>query len=311
VGDVFKKRWFEDSIQRNPNTAYGDTDSLYFKAILDINKHDKPEAYLDACDTLGSDINKLYKSNLAKIVEMFNGDPEYNYMKFDHEVTSFLAIYVTKKHYAMYPNSKDGKREYKLDRTDVLKVMGSPAVKADASNIVKNMLAEVYKILLIKSKMNLKQMEFQIYHKIRNKFVKEINDAVGKFEIKIFSQIKKFPLNEKSSTFVKHALGMKWFNSFVNDEIRRGDACYMVDVVVDMGTTAKLTSQLENQDPLYGFNEQCLLPTRFTQIAVPVTFDDYDMVQAKLKEHRMVINKDQLIEFHVDKKLNLYRVLFN
>lgn len=310
----FKKRWFENSITNNPFIAYGDTDSEYFRTIINgINKWKEYDKFMDICNDIGSTINKTYNDELENFMKIANVDTNYNNMKFDHEVTSYLSVFISKKHYGMYPNQKNGHRIYKFDLVDKFKIMGAFHIKADASFIVKEMFNEIYQVLLIKNDLNMKQMKFKIFQSIRNKCVNKVKEGVEKFELDKICQIKKFPTNAESDTFTKHGIGMKWFNTFVNDQIRRGDACYMLDVRFDLGKLEHLVKKINKEKPqdlLFGFTNKAFLPNKLSQIAIPVDFEDYDKLKKVMNEQNIIINQDQLILFHVDMKLDIYRKLF-
>ena len=137
---------FIELTEQDEYLLYSDTDSAYLLYELPFNKYEDVHKLVDYIQGIASELRKDYNDGLNYYVGGYaNMNPKYNTMDFKPEVIATKGFFNKKKFYGLANCWVEG-TFYEEDPK--IKKVGGQIKKSDVTDISKNMLNDIYHILV-------------------------------------------------------------------------------------------------------------------------------------------------------------------
>jgi len=318
IDNYFEKKWWKP--KQKSIIKYGDTDSFMINVKADhyfgrdIQKIDTTKLVF-TIRKYGSRIQNRYLEVLKNITPTI--DQQYNLMNAKLEVISLGITLFAKKNYIVFPKVFDEGTVYEIvDYMELfntntkefkkrLKTKGGAFIKKDTSEITKEFLSEVYEYIMLVLSGSITYDRWIAYDKlmeIMKKYTAKINKHIERQEFDKICQTKKYPYNELK-TVPKHQLAMKLYNTIVEDVLRDSDSAYILDCLIpykELPTDNSSSFKLNDEDKNH----------KLTQIAIPTKEPNLKLLETKMKEFNIVPDVKSILEFHLTKKLDVFKPFF-
>ena len=300
---------FIELIEKHDQLLYADTDSAYLLYKLPFNKFEDIHKLVDYVQSIARELGKIYNEALNYYGTFANLDPEYNTMDFKSEVVAYRGFFGGKKFYGLAKCWDEGTF---FETKPKVKKTGGQIVKSDVTPLTKDMLEEVYKVLIVDfDSKELKTIYQKIFIVIKNKYMMLIKKELNAFNIDQFSSPKKWGNTEKS--IPTHVTGAKLYNAIVRDTFRPSDSFITIKITIEPHRLLEFL-KANPTDNIFAlsFKEAEILQKKINVLSVPTAMSEQDklLLSQRLKELNIQLDFQDIIDFNINMKLDPFVKLF-
>ena len=306
----FSPRWIE-TIDHNPINKYSDTDSAYIQFILGFSKFLDVHRTVDYSQLMAIEINKNYLDILnGKEGEHIGVDPEFNLMNFKSEVVAYRGFFNAKKYYALAKIWDEGN----FFEKPKMKKTGGQILKADSTEIIFNLLTEIYQNIVLNFDVtDIEELYKIVFIELKRKYLDEIDYAIKNFDIKKIAIPKKWGLRDFKS-IPGHVKGAMFYNTYIENTLRPGDSLWAFQVKCkNLKLLKQEFSRIKKEG---GLNEYALtsslIDSKLNMFTVPsgTSLDKLQEIQKILLGLQVELDYDTIVTFNIIKKLDQFTKLF-
>ncbi len=319
--DIKFNEGFIETIEQSNALNLADTDSLY--ATIDVinytknkilehtgklkklpqvqdnfNKYD-PEYWANAieianmvAEEINNNIEFLMSEN-GQIGQRAGLDPEYQRLFFKTEmIGQRLLTFDIKKTYALTYFYDEGKR---LDKP-AAKYTGGLIKKSSTPKISKDILKEIYDLMLFGEYTKIDELEMKIFRDIFKKYKDKFNEALENIDLNYIGFPYKYGFGANET---KWTWGAKFFNTFFHDEIRPGASMYALYIRYNV-------RKLENILPITTDNnfKLCKADVKDKWDMISVQIESSENFKEKWSEVLEYLAKEIDLEFSYDRNFD-------
>lgn len=306
--DLKLKFGFIENTDKDPYLLYSDTDSAYLLILMPFDKTEDINRTVKYCQELSFRLNTAYmKAMDLYFYKLGNWHPDFNTMDFKSEVIAFRGFFGAKKFYALGKIWEEGTffKELKTKET------GGQIKKADATQVTKELLGEIYYLL---TKDMTKTDEVEIYRIIfidlKNKYKMKLREAIQTLNFEYFTIPKKWSFGEKTN-IPSSITGAKLYNRIIKDTFTIGDAVMELPIKFSLRKLQEEFQKINNPNENMMQNNE--LDNSIKKISLPPRMNEQEkeFLLQKFKELEITPNIDEIINFNIDMKLDPYKELFS
>jgi len=290
---------------------YADTDSAYLLYDLPFDKYQDIHQLVDYVQGIARELGTIYNEALEHYLCNFAGlNKEYNTMDFKSEVVAYKGFFNSKKFYALAKAWDEGTF---FEEKPKLKITGGAIKKSDVTKLTKQLLTEVYSVLVTDiNQTDLVEMYRIIFLQLKAKYKFQIMDSIKNMEFGEFSIPKKWGNTEK--TIPPPVTGAKLYNYIMEDTFRPSDSFIVVKVYVDIATLLQEYDRnpATKSEFILQQEEVEKLKNKINVISIPPTLDkdQKNRLLKKLEDLNIRLDYDEIILYNIDTKLEPFEKLF-
>ena len=307
----FQEGFIED-IEKHLGLGYTDTDSIYviFKHP-GISKHVKSnwDTIIDRAVNLADEINaQINDFATSDLVKRANVDPDFQTLFFKTEMVALKMIqFDVKKTYALAYIYDEGKRLHEPD----IKKTGGHVKKSSTPQISKDIINEVYKIMLFSQVNDIHELEHKIFHETFKKYEQKFQEAFQNMNFEYIGTPYKYGFSTKSLT--KWVWGAMLYNTFFKDELRPGSSMYSLTIKYNPNKMKDYLQEIGAPKNDYSLSP-AMIESKYDMISVPVGVKidgDFRKRLQELKEKvELRLSYDRNFDFSVIKKFAQFKPFF-
>lgn len=302
---------FVQNIEKDPRLMYADTDSAYVLVKLPFNKFENIRQTVDYSQKVCIKMNEVYIDALNYYVGKFGHmDLEFNTMDFKSEVVAFKGFFGKKKFYALAKIWDEGEfyDEPKPKKT------GGQIAKADITAITKEIITEIYNIIVMDVKeVDLRSMYKKIFIDLKNKSSMRLRNSIKNYNFADFGIPKKWGM-KAAKRITAQVIGGKLYNTVIADEFRPGDSFLMIQIKIN--NISKMKKYIKEK-PLFNTDNRYFLcdddiNSKLKTISIPNGLQENDTkkVIETLNEMGVVLDFDTIMNFNITLKMDPFINLF-
>ncbi len=301
---------FIESVEKCPLLVYADTDSSYQIYNLPFDKFEDIFQLVEYVQKLANELRSIYNNALNHYGQFANLNETYNTMDFKSEVIAYKGFFNTKKFYSL---SKCWDEGTFFETKPKLKITGGQIKKSDVTKLTKELLTEVYDILVMDLKMtDIYEMYRLIFVVLKNKYKLKIQEDLKSMNFNSFSIPKKWGNTEKQVP--PPVIGAMLYNALMGDTFRPSDSFLVVKINIDL---SELINHFENNKmnkDQYSLQlkEVTTLREKINVISIPPIMlkEESDKLLVILKQLNIKLNIEDIMLTNIDTKLDVFDKLF-
>jgi len=302
---------FIESVENDPYLAYADTDSSYQIYTLPFSKHKVDNRKIvNYVQDIASELRASYNEALEYFGQFANLNPKFNTMDFKSEVVGKKGFFNAKKFYSLHIIWDEGTY---FDDEPYLKITGGQLKKSDVTPITKDLLEEIYNILVIDlSIVDPVYIYKFIFKDLRKKYTDEILEQTTNMNFKRFAIPKKWGSTKKS--IPPFVYGAMLYNALISDSFRPSDSFIVVKINIE---PHMLIEYFKNNDIInnaYTLQLEHIveLKEKLNVISIPpdMTEDEKTKLLKLMTDLHIKLDIDDLIRTNIDQKLEVFDKLF-
>lgn len=303
---------FIEEIEKHPSLGYTDTDSIYvIFQHPDVSKYKQENwnTIIDDAVGLADEINdQISDFAVTDLAQRANVDPEYQTLFFKTEMVALKMIqFDVKKTYALSYIYDEGKRLHK----PAIKKTGGHVKKSSTPQISKDIINEIYEIMLFSQVGDIHELEHKIFNDTFQKYVKKFRESFDRYDFEYIGIPYKYGFSTK--TLTKWVWGARLYNTFFKDELRPGASMYSLTIKYNPKKMKGYLIEIDASKSDYSLSPQMIEP-KYDMISVPVgvSIDDNFIKILKDLEQRvdLRLSYDRNFDFSVAKKFAQFKPFF-